>query len=577
MEVITMKKVNTVLTVLIFFLFVSGIKCNANENGWIYYSNVNDSGRLYKIRNDGSDMTRLSMQTAKDIELLGGWIYYYNSSQTGGAFRTKTDGSKTEKLVDGFENECYGIYKDGGHIYIPYMEGNKISYGEPGIIYSCVLIYDENDNASKIDINAAENSVQTARCIEVSNDRIYFSLKEDYFGETDYYALKLNFEKASVNEQKTVKIKKLPAAVSKKAENKKYRRSDTDFYRDKYLCWKEVKGAEKYIVYRIDPKSGKYRKLAETDDTEISIAVANSEYNGKYKVTAVKAVNNATKQYKVKILDNMAYEFSAGSFAAGYKNTYFYCGKNGIYCGSEKISSKEADCICIANEKLYFVSRGHIYKMDTDGSEETMITSIYDALGYNADVWLEVSCISSFDDKVIVSFDTDNENHDVYTMIISPDNDYIAEIINMEIKDICSVNNKLIFTGSDDLIYSMNRDGSDICCISENTANSLCCYKNKVYYCNDGGIFAMNCDGTDVKRIYETNARDIAVCNDRIYFVEMYEKELSPIEYHACSISIDDTELTEYMSDNYVNFIEAYGEYIFIGDIWGNCYVLNDV
>ncbi len=562
------KKITIISMILMSFFWITGINCFANENKWVYYSNANDVGRLYKIKNDGTKMTRLSIQTANDIEILGEWIYYFNNSQTGGAFRTKIDGSKTEKLVDGFENECYGIYKDGGHIYIPYIDGGKISYGERGYYYSCILIYDKNDYVSKINVNAAENSLQTARCIEAANDCIYFSLNDDYSGEADYYMLKINFESNPVNVQKTDQIKKLPSAVSKKAENKTNYRVDTDFYRDKYLCWKEVKGAEKYIVYHFDPKSEKYKKLAETYDTEINITVANSEYNNKYKVIAIKNINNVCKQYKVKMLENSTNELSIGSFATKYKNSYYYCGKNGIYFGGEKISNKKADCMCIANEKLYFSDWEGIHKMNTDCTDETMIFSAYER---------DINCIAVFDGKLLISYENNSEAYDMHTIIINLADGKNEEISNTEIKDICAVNNKIIFIGGDDMIYSMNRDGSDIRCISESYANSICSYNNKVYYCNDNGIFTINYDGTEFKRLYDTNAIDIAVCNDKIYFLEMHEKKLSPINYHVCSINIDGMDFIEYMNNNYINNIEVCSDYIFIGDILGNCNILNNV
>ncbi|MDE7293077.1 MAG: DUF5050 domain-containing protein [Oscillospiraceae bacterium] len=560
------KKISIILTVLILFCGTMGIKCSAYENEWIYYSNTNDVGRLYKIKKDGSGMKRLSMQTAYDIEVLGEWVYYFNNSQKGGAFRTKTDGSETEKLIDGFEHECYGVYKDRGHIYIPYIEGNKISYGEPKEYYcSNVLIYGENGRISEITIDDQISDDQLARCVEAVNDCIIFSRREKRSDDDTYYSLKLNFDDGYANVQDTVELKALPSGVLIKSKGKGCCRSDTDFYRDKYLCWNEVKGAEKYIVYRIDPQSGKYKKLAETDGTDINITVANSEYNGKYTVTAVKTVNNAAKQYKAKMLDSKAYDFSSESFAAGYKDTYYYCEDDGIYCGSKKISSRDTDGLCIANEKLYIDSADGIYRMNMDGTEETLI--------FSGDERYIIS-IAAFDGKLLICYTNYSEAYDVHTVIMDPDDGKTVEINNIVMVYICAVNNKIIYRGGDGLIYSMKRDGSDICCISENSAKGVYVYNGKVYFCNDKGIFSMNYDGTEVGKIYETNAIDIAVCNDRIYFVEMHIEKLSPIEYHAFGIDLDGGNLTAYMSghDN-IQAVEAYGEYIFLYEYASGSYV----
>lgn len=42
---------------------------------WIYYSNINDDGKLYKIKTDGTGRIKLSDDTSHSINVVGDWVY----------------------------------------------------------------------------------------------------------------------------------------------------------------------------------------------------------------------------------------------------------------------------------------------------------------------------------------------------------------------------------------------------------------------------------------------------------------------------------------------------------------------
>lgn len=55
-------------------------------DGWIYYGNLLDGEKLYKVKTDGSKMEKLSDMTASSILLTKDWIYFdsYRISRNGG-------------------------------------------------------------------------------------------------------------------------------------------------------------------------------------------------------------------------------------------------------------------------------------------------------------------------------------------------------------------------------------------------------------------------------------------------------------------------------------------------------------
>lgn len=71
------------------------------QGDWIYYNN-NDKG-LYKIKTDGTSRQHLSLDIAKDINVIGDYLYFYRSSsadKSGGLAKLKNDGTKESLEVE---------------------------------------------------------------------------------------------------------------------------------------------------------------------------------------------------------------------------------------------------------------------------------------------------------------------------------------------------------------------------------------------------------------------------------------------------------------------------------------------
>ncbi|QGU95849.1 DUF5050 domain-containing protein [Clostridium bovifaecis] len=89
---------------------------------WVYYANYSDAGKLYKIKTDGTGRTRLNNDQSEAINVVGEWIYYSNIADGGKLYKIKTDGTERKKLNDdpsGFiniENDViyYVKINDGG-------------------------------------------------------------------------------------------------------------------------------------------------------------------------------------------------------------------------------------------------------------------------------------------------------------------------------------------------------------------------------------------------------------------------------------------------------------------------------
>ena len=107
-------------------------------DGWIYYINMDDENKIYRIRPDGKDKEKLSDDsTDNPLNIADGWIYYIiNFNETKGpVYRMRTDGSEREQLRDADWNITF-IHVDGSWVYYVNYWEYKIqripSDGSPG-------------------------------------------------------------------------------------------------------------------------------------------------------------------------------------------------------------------------------------------------------------------------------------------------------------------------------------------------------------------------------------------------------------------------------------------------------------
>lgn len=68
----------------------------ARENGYIYFINSNDSGRIYRMKNDGTEQQKISNKRARFLTVCEGWVYYSSVSDGLRFYRSKIDGSADE-------------------------------------------------------------------------------------------------------------------------------------------------------------------------------------------------------------------------------------------------------------------------------------------------------------------------------------------------------------------------------------------------------------------------------------------------------------------------------------------------
>ncbi len=72
----------------------------ATQGDWVYFSNISQDNKLYRMRLDGTGKQLLSNDRALYINVVGDWIYYINQTDQSKMYKIRLDGSGKTKIDD---------------------------------------------------------------------------------------------------------------------------------------------------------------------------------------------------------------------------------------------------------------------------------------------------------------------------------------------------------------------------------------------------------------------------------------------------------------------------------------------
>lgn len=171
------------------------------ENGdYIFFSNISDKGKLYRMKADGSGKVKLCDDSSLYINVSNGWVYYRNEDDNGKIYKIKPDGSERKCLND--EDSIY-IKTDGQFLYYCSLSNNsritrlEPSSGKTKVVCDDSASYlnladgwlyysneDENNSLYKISVNGNKKillSKDMCHLIDVFDNWIYYSNYSDDF------------------------------------------------------------------------------------------------------------------------------------------------------------------------------------------------------------------------------------------------------------------------------------------------------------------------------------------------------------------------------------------------------------
>jgi hypothetical protein len=140
----------------------------AIQGDLIYYANVNDGQKLYRMNADGTGSTKISDDMAAFINVVGDWIYYSGNGGDGWSiYKIRTDGTGRTNLN-----------VNGGSINVI---GDTIFYLMGGTLYR--MNTDGTGNVKLID---------DCRNYSIAGDWIYYMNNYEYLNYAQTYRMRIN-------------------------------------------------------------------------------------------------------------------------------------------------------------------------------------------------------------------------------------------------------------------------------------------------------------------------------------------------------------------------------------------------
>lgn len=124
---------------------------------WIYFSG--EQGYC-KIKTDGTQYTKITNEIMNGINIIGDWVYYYTDFNSVGIYKMKIDGSEKVKLSD--DDACYFIVDSNWIYYTNISDRNRL-----------YKISTDGSNKSKLNNEVSQD-------INISGEWIYYCNLNDY-------------------------------------------------------------------------------------------------------------------------------------------------------------------------------------------------------------------------------------------------------------------------------------------------------------------------------------------------------------------------------------------------------------
>jgi hypothetical protein len=124
---------------------------------WIYFSNPNESGRLYRVRTDGTEKALIYREAFSDIAVVDEWAFYLvkGIGQDTGFKKIRTDGSERTDLLDDLTMPLVSnIIPLGDYVYFT----TSVSFG---VYYLCRIHIDSSEYERLWETTKIHNSIYT--------------------------------------------------------------------------------------------------------------------------------------------------------------------------------------------------------------------------------------------------------------------------------------------------------------------------------------------------------------------------------------------------------------------------------
>jgi predicted small secreted protein len=505
----------------------------AKQGDWIYFRNKYENFSLYKMKLDGSNITKVSNIDCHAINIIGEWIYFSNGSDEHRIYKMKTDGTQVVKINndkyvgrmlvvgnwiyysdDSSAGRLRKIKLDGtGKTYISTKDAHDFNIiGETVYYREVSSIYKSGTDGTK-KVKLVDNVFNGV--FQVEGDWVYYRNTSDNF-----------------------KLYKVKTDGSKKTKVGDVR-TDCFNISDGWIYYDNFEGG--FYKIKTDGKentklnaSGSIEDICIIDDwlffSEESLPYRMKKDNtSKLRVDGLIVQNpedNSKEilQGDINKLGNTNANINNNVKVAKQGDWIFYFVNrwNTILCrektdGTNKAYMKNVvgENLNVIGDSIYFTSGNYIYKHLINGGNETKFDIGFVGNVYVAGEWIYYS---SYSDDKIYTIKTDGTGKRI--------------LINCRAKSFNIVDDKIYYINSDDTYYSlymMNLDGSNNTKVRSYYYQDMVIYNNNIYYKypykgNEGKLYSGAVGGKSEKKLCDDIVGKINVYNDVIYYINESDK-----------------------------------------------------
>ena len=511
--------------------------CNAAANSitsdgtYVYYSVCNtlinkaDNG-IYKIKADGSETeaVKISTDKAEYLNYYDGYLYYSNAGDGGKLYKTPVTGSGQSVLLD--EEKTSDVILDKGVLYYN-------SSRTPGAAVSKYVI-SENKKV-KLTTDAGKYLVKVGDFIYYVNIDL---LTGTLFGKGIYMTSALRTSDSSLPGEKVLSSETdgYSSLMSDGTNLYYYKLNDKHFY--KYNPSTKVETDLMANFTPPAPTLSGYANLYEHDGELYYTDPADGNSLYKY--------NPATKSKSKIIADSVAgVWFNDGyMYYSTYLLTNYALFRTDLATNETvKISSDRYDHLTFDGDDIYCIKVGslynnHIYKINADCTVSEKVYSAdnlwvadfvksgdYIYYARNPKVYAKRLCRYSVSGKT--------------SEIINDD---------IKAQEFTVTESGIFVAGTDYKLYMLKSDGTVLKTVASNvTVNDLILFGGSLYYsstnANNTGLYRYDLTSGQTVKISDKNAHGFTVCNGKLYFIQAAVTYTNDYPYQTNGNSENDGKL----------------------------------
>lgn len=481
------------------------------DNGWIYYGNPVNGGKLSKTKADSKQVFKINDDEALFINVMDGWIYYLNYSDYNYIYKVKVDGTNRTRLSWA---SAVSLYASNGWLY----------YQDRSNDYK---LYRMNSDGT----NVVELTKDSTAFVNITGEHIYYS----------------NFS----NMGEIIRI-------NSEGKGRAVLNNDTSMHMNVSGDWIFYQNEADKALYKIKTSGRERTLLSNNYGTELN-AVGNWVYyvnKNDNDLLYRTSIDGASEE---KLTDFPVFKIiTAGGrlfFFDGEDNSYLLSmkeDKTGLrWFGVDSVIKeiKNVD-ISIFRGEPYSLPEGVIGDM-SDG------TQLYLPVTWKSNE-VDTNRVGAYNYRGLVPNYNKDVNLNLYIVERDTTNSNIANFSNVVEKDGYIYYRNYVDGG----LYKIKTDGTGRMKLSDHSPIRINIIGDWVYYFVDnerGALYKVKKDGSEETKVLEGPMEDINMIGEFIFYRNREDSE------KLYKIRIDGTGKTK-ISDDYATNINISGEWIYYTD-----------